>query len=92
MPRFYFDTHDGDRTVIDDEGLELAGNAAARETALATLPQMADDKLPDGDQRHFNVKVRDAAGDDVYDADLTLNGRWSSTISARIALAGKVDP
>lgn len=78
MPLFYFDTYDGDRAVIDDQGLELSGNAAARKAALATLPEMADDKLPDGDQRHFSVKVRDAVGNGVYEADLTLSGRWSS--------------
>jgi sporulation protein YlmC with PRC-barrel domain len=40
--------------------------------AQATLPEMAKDELPDGDQRVFMVSVRDEAGQVIMRAALTL--------------------
>jgi hypothetical protein len=72
MPRFYFDTHDGDRTVPDGEGLVLGGLEEAKEEAIKVLPDMARDGLPDGDYCEFVVDVRDKAGQRVLRARLTL--------------------
>lgn len=33
MPRYYFNVHDG-RTILDDEGVELADLTAARQMAI----------------------------------------------------------
>lgn len=62
MPRFFFDTYDGDRFVPDDQGQELSDIETAKLAAQAALPDMAKDKLPDGDQRVFLVSIRDEAG------------------------------
>jgi hypothetical protein len=72
MPRFYFDTHDGDRAVPDGEGLVLGGLEEAKEEAVRALPDLARDGLPDGDYREFVVDVRDEAGQRVLRAQLTL--------------------
>ena len=76
MPRYFFDTNDGDQFADDDVGLELSDPEAARRAAITALPDMAYDKLPDGDRRDFSVRVRDEAGNTIYSASLTLNGEW----------------
>ena len=72
MPRFYFDTHDDDRFVPDNEGVELKGVEEAKAEAVAALPDMARDALPDGDRRDFVVMVRNEGGHTVLRARLTL--------------------
>ncbi|QRM34526.1 hypothetical protein JO965_33355 (plasmid) [Microvirga sp. VF16] len=72
MPRFFFDTYDGERFVSDEQGQELEDIEAAKIIAQEELPQMAWDELPDGDQRTFIVSVRDGAGQVVIRAALSL--------------------
>ena len=76
MPRYFFDTNDGDMLDLDDVGLDLTDHEAARREAIAALPDMARDKLPDGDRRNFSVRVRDEAGAAIYSASLALTGEW----------------
>jgi hypothetical protein len=76
MPRYFFDTDDGDFRWKDGEGEELCDDEAARSAALDALPDMARDKLPDGDRRTFSVRVRDVAGTVIYSATLDLVGEW----------------
>ena len=83
MPLYFIDTDDDDVLMIDEEGVELADDAAARYQALAALPDMAKDKMPDGDRRTFRVGARNEAGDIVYSAEMRLQGdptakHWSS--------------
>ena len=56
MPRYFIDTDDGRLRVQDDEGWEAPDAEAARDMALAALPEMAGDALPDGDRREFAVR------------------------------------
>jgi len=72
MPRYFFDTYDGEIFVPDDQGQELKDLEAARAVAQEELPQMAWDELPDGNQRTFIVSVRDEAGQVVLRAALSL--------------------
>jgi hypothetical protein len=72
MPRFFFDTHDGDHLTADEEGLDLDGIEQAREEAVRALPDLARDLLPDGDRRSFAVTVRDESGTALLTATLTL--------------------
>lgn len=76
MALYFVDTSDGDNAVLDDEGLELADDTAARIAALAALPEMAKDHVPNGNERRFVVRVRNADGAPVYAATLTLAGGW----------------
>ena len=62
MPRFFFDTYDGDKLIPDDVGLELESLEVAKTEAQKCLPEMAKDALPDGNHRAFVVNVRDEAG------------------------------
>jgi hypothetical protein len=83
MIRFYFDSFDGDRLIVDQEGLEFSSTSLMRDAAIAALPDMARDERPDGDRRLFWIHVRDAQGARILEATLTLDARWiaSSTSS-----------
>jgi hypothetical protein len=72
MPRYYFDTHDDDRFVPDNEGVELDGVEEAKTEAVTALPDMASDALPCGDRRDFVITVRDEGGHQVMKATLSL--------------------
>lgn len=76
MPRYFIDSSDGSFSHIDQDGVELTGDEAARYLALDALPDMVREVLPDGDQREFAVRVRDAGGRVIYSASLTLTGAW----------------
>ncbi len=79
MPRFFFDTYDGEFFAPDHEGQELADIQAAKLVAQDALPDMASDKLPDGsDQRVFIVRVRDEAGQVVVQVSLMLIAEYPS--------------
>ncbi len=82
MPRYFFDTDDGDVYRPDVDGKDLADPGAARRAALETLPDLVNEKMPDGDQRSFAVTVKDDRGKPVYVATLSLRGRWMSDHSA----------
>jgi hypothetical protein len=72
MPRYFFDTYDGDRFIRDDEGLELRNIEAAKAEAQKALPDIARDVLPNGNQISFVASVRDEAGATVLRAALSL--------------------
>ncbi len=76
MERFYFDIHDGERFTPDEDGSVCESRKAMRDIAIKTLPDMARDELPDGNQRAFTVKVRDESGRYVFQATLSLMAEW----------------
>lgn len=78
MPRYFFDTDDGSETVIDVVGRELLDDVAARWAGLGTLPDMAHDKITEGDHRTFTVSVRNAQDTVIYVATLALMGGWKN--------------
>jgi hypothetical protein len=46
MPRYFFDTHDGDTFLPDDEGQEFDGIEAVRLQAQGGLADLARDVVP----------------------------------------------
>ncbi len=76
MPRYFFDIHDGQRMTRGDEGQDFATREEMRAAAIRTLPDIARDEVPDSDALVFSVRVRDEAGDDVFEASLSLRSRW----------------
>ncbi|MEG9527355.1 MAG: hypothetical protein MIL41_16575 [Hyphomicrobiales bacterium] len=86
MPRYFFDTDDGDDRYRDDEGMDFPDAGAARDAAIGALPEMARDKLADGDRHVLAVRVRDSGGALVYSAKLDLAGEWHGRASGVLAL------
>ena len=78
MPRFFFDTDDGEHLVRDDEGQDLPDLKAARDEAIGVLPDIARDVLPDGDRRDFVSVVRNEKDEVVFRAKLSLVAEWVS--------------
>ena len=78
MPRFFFDTDDDSFAVKDEIGVDCPDKESARRAALACLPNMAHDVMPNGDKRRFRVSVRNEHGKEIYVAALTLEGVWKS--------------
>ncbi len=76
MPRYFFDIHNAGDFTPDKYGIDLDDDEEARSQAISLLPEMAREELPDGDQHEFAVKARNEEGTVVYEASLTLNGRW----------------
>jgi hypothetical protein len=81
VPRFFFDTYDGDRFIPDNTGIELNDLEAAKAEAQKALPEMARDKLPDDDQRVFIASVRDEAGQVLLRIALSLVVEYPSRAS-----------
>lgn len=76
MPRYFFDVTDAGILCPDEYGTDLASDEAARDEGISLLPAIAREVLPDGDQHEFCVSVRNEAGAVVYEASLSLSGRW----------------
>jgi hypothetical protein len=62
MPRYFFDSSDGDRFFEDDEGLEFADLEAVKIEAARALAEIARDVIPGTLRREMAVEVRDANG------------------------------
>jgi hypothetical protein len=72
IPRFFFDTSDGERSFPDKEGMELESIEAAKSEGQKALPDMVKDTLPSGNFRSFVVSVRDEGGQVVLRMALSL--------------------
>jgi hypothetical protein len=73
MPRYYFDTDDGQHFIEGQEGFDLYGLKEARLQAQAALADIARDHVPgDGDQRTMTCRVRAESGKIVLLASVVL--------------------
>lgn len=78
MPRYFVDSSDGLTAYVDRDGFIARDKLAARKTALAGLPDMARDAVPDKDSQRFVIRLRDSKGEVIYSATLTLAGAWTN--------------
>jgi hypothetical protein len=78
MSRYFFDIDDGSGLRIDDVGVSLADRKSVRDEAIAILPAVAKEVLPDGDSHDLSVHVRDESGTLVFKAKLCLTSQWLS--------------
>jgi hypothetical protein len=77
MPRFYFDVFDGEATTPDIVGIDVEDDLERiRELAIDALPDIARERLPNGDRAEFTVTVRDEHGSDIFRATLSLRSEW----------------
>ena len=61
MPRYFFDSRDGDTFIPDELGLEFPTIEEARDEAPGTLAEMAKFVLPGSTRRELSIEVRDDA-------------------------------
>ena len=77
MPRFYFDIFDGEKATPDKLGLDVEdGLERVRYLAIDALPDVARERLLDGDSAEFIVTVRDVHGSDIFRAILSFRAEW----------------
>ena len=76
MPVFYFDVYDNELLTRDEWGVEIDDLREARDQAIAILPEMARDVLPDSETYVFMAEVRSEDGHICYRAKLTFEGTW----------------
>jgi hypothetical protein len=81
MPRYFIDTDNGSVFTIDDEGIVLANDDAARFEALAALPYLTKGRMPEGDNSTYRVSARNEAGEIVYATQMSFLGGLSDAIS-----------
>src|SRR5215471_11375001 len=65
MPLYFFHLSFGDRTVPDDEGVELPNRSAAREEALAVIRDLSDPEVARNPRRWASwfLQVADEGGE-----------------------------
>ena len=74
MPRYYFDVQDGNTWHVDEVGEVLDGPEAAFREAMGLLSELAHQGPPDARERALTSIVRDADGNRLYKATLSLTG------------------
>jgi uncharacterized protein DUF6894 len=73
MPRYHFELTDGSETVTHAQGIELPGNAAAREEALALARELKNGKvMPGRNWDGWFVEIKDEHGDRVDNVPIDL--------------------
>ena len=65
MPLYFFHLRFGDRTVPDDEGVELPNRSAAREEALAVIRDLSNPEVADNPRRWASwfLQIADEGGE-----------------------------
>lgn len=76
MPRYFFESYDGERVTPDPDGLLMADLGTARAEAVKALPEMARDVLPDGQDRTVSIVIHAEDGRALFRASLTLRCEW----------------
>ncbi len=72
MPRYFFDTDDGERPIQDKDGIELPTVDDIRATVRDLLFDLGHAELLSGRDRMFTAVVRDERGIPVYRGSMTL--------------------
>ena len=72
MPRYYFDSRDGEELVSDDTGVILPSIEHAREQAAQALAELAKDVLAGSVHRELATEIRNEAGEPLLRATLVF--------------------
>jgi hypothetical protein len=73
MPRYFLDYADGQVSLQDQEGQCYQDLRAARDAAIAALPDIGREPPPADGQRAFTAYVRDEAGTVVCTVTLNMS-------------------
>ncbi|GJD66870.1 hypothetical protein MPEAHAMD_7069 [Methylobacterium frigidaeris] len=73
MPRYFLDFQDGALWLKDEEGQEYESLQAARDAAIAALPDIGREAPPADGKRDFVAIVRDEQGVELCTVRLNLD-------------------
>ncbi|AWN37692.1 DUF6894 family protein [Methylobacterium radiodurans] len=73
MPRYFIDFQDGALWLKDEEGQEYQSLQAARDAAIAALPDIGRETPPRDGKRNFVAYIRDEQGTRLCTIELNLN-------------------
>ncbi|TCM56217.1 hypothetical protein C8J36_103592 [Rhizobium sp. PP-F2F-G48] len=76
MSRYFFDLHNGDGPVLDDEGQELATRESVAMEVGRILGDIARDEMPETRNGTIALTVRDDTGRTITVARLTFSNEW----------------
>lgn len=86
MPRYYFQSWDGDRALDDENGIELENLEQARAMAVLALAELAREILPQArDGRTIKLCVLDEGAAPAFEFHLT----FEASARSESAVAGK---
>jgi hypothetical protein len=76
MPRYFLDWSDGKEWFHDEAGVELKTAQSIEAAAAKAIPDIARDRVPDGEEADFMVAVRDERRDLVLKTRLIYTRNW----------------
>ena len=76
MALYFFDIDDGEEFTRDMFGVECMSREDVSRQATGGLAEVAQEEIPDGNQRLFRVRVRNEEGQYVFEASLDLRSKW----------------
>jgi hypothetical protein len=74
--KLYLDFDDGRSQLRDEDSIDCPDEKAARTEVLKVLFEIVKDAVPKSDQQMLTATVRNASGDTVYSAKVTVSGGW----------------
>jgi hypothetical protein len=75
MARYFFDLHNGDGPIRDNEGMELASRADVLREMARILVDIARDELPAGERTIISLTVRSEERP-ISVASLAFSNEW----------------
>jgi hypothetical protein len=76
MNRYFFDLHNGDGPVRDEQGTRLPSREAIPREIARIVLDIARDELPVSDRTVISVRVRDETDRTISVASLIYNNEW----------------
>ena len=76
MSRYYFDLHNGEGPVRDDQGIDLPSRERVSLEVAKILLDIARDEMPAGNRSIISITVRDFESRAIAVATLTFNHEW----------------
>ncbi|MER0239869.1 hypothetical protein [Fulvimarina sp. MAC8] len=75
--RYFFDVETKYKFITDKIGSEETTLESVRRIAIASLPLIAADDLPNGDEYFASVYVRNENDDRIFTATMNVKANWS---------------
>jgi hypothetical protein len=76
MSHYYFDLHNGDGPLQDEDGTELTSRCDIVREAAKILLDVARDELPSADRAPISITVRDEDGKTISVSTLIFTHEW----------------